>query len=302
MPPSKKYIANAVRVIETRLNHASNSGENWAFYHGDEWDELAFKANLEDAWTLLVDLVERLGHTEFLEAVRSDYEECKEKPTASAMGPDEPYLVWTGYCSNYLGIIKDIYLYEPPKTFDSAELTQLIELVRNSEYHISSRNAFGWVPLREEDVHQRLEGVLKCSYPDLISKPPIAKPIKGFVPDSGIPSLGALLEYKFIESEEYAKTVVDQMLADIGGYQCDGYGFFVFVIYETSRLFSESDWKAAVSAAKPRNPIEVVILRGTPPTDVDRKISDDAAKARKPRVARKSTKKPAQNKALDTKT
>ena len=123
--------------------------------------------------------------------------------------------------------------------------------------------------------------VLKCTYGDLITKPALSKPIKGFVPDTGIPSLKTALEYKFIENEREGKEVLDEILADIGGYRCEAYETFVFVVYETIRLFPEDEWKTAIEASEPRTNVEVVALHGTVPTEADQKASSELKEKRK---------------------
>ncbi|MCZ6688085.1 MAG: hypothetical protein O7H41_00575 [Planctomycetota bacterium] len=273
-------IKTAVHAIQTRLNRASSVGENWLLYQSDPLDADQCEWYLRETWLLLVDLIERLDHGSFLEAAKTDREACLKDPLASEMGAHELFLTWVGRADSFLSMIEELHL--PSETDEeSGSDDNLLDVIRNSEYYIASRAIFGWVPCREEDVHQRIDGLLKCTYTDLRKNPPLSKPIKGFIPDSGIPSLKTALEYKFIQTEVEAKAAVDEILADIGGYQSDIYDTIIFVIYEVARLFSERDWNAAVKASKPRAEVRVVILRGPTPTKADREIRSKLRRKRK---------------------
>ena len=269
----RSSIRAAIRAIQTRLNRASSAGDNWLLFNGAEWDKHAFESHLLDAWILLADLVARLDHGPLLDFAKDQFDEYKKEPTASEMGPEEPYLIWPGRAYSLLHMIQDLYVSDDPNESDPKSIDHLLSIIRNCEYYITSRTAFGWLPCREEDLHRRLEGVIKCTYTDVLTKPPLAKPIKGFVPDSAVPSLNTLIEYKFIEKEAEAKKVLDQVLADIGGYQCHAYDTFIFVIYETTRLFTEDEWSAAIATSKPRTRVEAITIRGVPPLPEDKKFS-----------------------------
>jgi hypothetical protein len=274
-------IEAVTEAIRTRLHRASSAGDNWLLFNGDEWDQKTYEGHLFAAWLLIVDTLYRLGHGPLLEAAQENFAKFKIEPSAVEMGPDEPYLKWIGYAYSYLEMISDLYLPKPAPERHHLNFYHLLTVIRNSEYYISSRAAFGFAPAREEDVHQRIEEMLKCTFTDVVSRPQLSKPIKGFAADSGIPSLQTLLEYKFIRSENEAKAALEQVLADINGYQCDRYNKFVFAIYETSRLYPETDWAAAIAAAKPTNQVSVVVIHGIPPTESDQKASTELRKKRK---------------------
>jgi len=168
-----------------------------------------------------------------------------------------------------LSIFEDLYIPKTSGKVTTESSVDLLTLIRNMEPYITSRNVFGRLPCGENDIHDRIEGALKSVYLDLLHKPKLSKPIKGFEPDSGIPSLSTIIEYKYIHSQSYGRRVIDQILADIGGFQDKDYQTFVFVIYETERFFTEDDWRAAIKKSNPPNDIEVVLLKGSPPADID---------------------------------
>lgn len=71
----------------------------------------------------------------------------------------------------------------------------------------------------------------------------MSKPIKNFEPDTGLPSLKTLIEYKFISDKNDAKRVSDEIFADISGYASRDWDSLLFVIYETHRVIEEKKWK-----------------------------------------------------------
>jgi hypothetical protein len=281
------YPAQAVAAIEERLNKAYTHGNTWIMcqYYADEGDvdegdyhKAITKSNILEAWHALLNLLETYGHTSLLTAAQAEFQNCKKDPTDSAMGPDEPYLVWPYEVQKYLHIFKELHLVQQEPTVP-VDVSQLLLLIRNSEYYITSSRVFTWMPAREDDVHRRIEGLLKCFYPDILHKPTLPKPIKSFEPDTGIPSLQVLIDYKFVESADAGRRIVDEILADIGGYQSDAYNHFIFVVYETQRCFTEGDWNRAIAATKPRNMVTVIVIKGTAPSDRDKEQSCQLKKA-----------------------
>lgn len=224
---------------------------------------------MREAWLLILTLFENSGQQILLEQAKNDFIAFQEKPFESKMGYEDPYLVWGNKAYELLDIFEDLYIPKTSGRVTTESSVDLLTLIRNMEPYITSRNVFGRLPCGESDIHDRVEGVLKSVYPDLLHKPRLSKPIKGFEPDTGIPSLSTIIEYKYICSEVYGREVIEQILADIGGYQDKNYQTFVFVIYETERFFTEDDWRSAIKKSNPPNDIEVVLLKGSPPTNID---------------------------------
>ena len=233
---------------------------------------------MQEAWLLLLDVLNTLNHSKLAKFAEQIHVEVQKDPLDTEMGPDEPYLKWHYEANRIVRIIKDIY-FEPlkPNVKDSVE--RLLEIIRRSETYITSRGVFGYLPCREEDVHRRIEGILKCFFPDVETRPPLpGGPIKSFEADSGIKSLGVLIDYKFLEAEAEGKVAVEQVLADIGGYQSVDYTCFVFVFYETMRTFREDEWKRQLANSKPRSRVEAIVLKGTPPSAEDRDFSENSTR------------------------
>lgn len=140
----------------------------------------------------------------------------------------------------------------------------LQDLLRNSVYPITDSSLFPAAPAREEEVHRRIEAILKCVFPDLRHKLVLTKPIKNFIPDTGIPSVRTLIEYKFVSSEAECARIADELLADTRGYHSADYEHYLYVIYETIRLKPESEWSALLSECGVPPNTSVIVLSGTP--------------------------------------
>lgn len=172
----------------------------------------------------------------------------------------EPYSVWIARARQLLGGLE---VLAGPK--DHEVVTMAVEdVLRACVYPITDPLLFGTTPSSEEQVHRRIEGILRCVFPDLRHKPSLAKPIKNFIPDTGLPSVRTLIEYKFVSSLAQVKLVADEILADSRGYHSAEYDRFVFVIYETTRLKPEAEWRALLTDCGIAHDASVIVLSGTP--------------------------------------
>lgn len=141
----------------------------------------------------------------------------------------------------------------------------IVDVLRATQYAITDRNCFRELPANELDVHHRVEAVLKCIFPDLKHAPAVSKPIKNFKPDTGIPSMRTLLEYKFIQQKADVDRVVDEILADTRGYKSSEWDSFVFLIYETRRLKPEREWNDLLRECGTAVNTQAVVICGEVP-------------------------------------
>ncbi|MDZ7722878.1 MAG: hypothetical protein U5R06_08730 [candidate division KSB1 bacterium] len=140
----------------------------------------------------------------------------------------------------------------------------ILEIIRNIHYVITDTKVFHGKPRYESDVHQRIESILKCVFPDLKHKPTLTKQIKNFEPDTGIQSINTLIEYKYLSRSENVSRIADEVLADTRGYTSPEWKRFIYVIYETSRIRPESEWNLFLRQSKiPKNTC-IVVLSGEP--------------------------------------
>jgi hypothetical protein len=173
----------------------------------------------------------------------------------------EPYLVWSAKLYQYLYALDTIF-GEPKATTVTKDV---IQILRATQYSITDRNCFQNPPANENDVHVRVEAVLRCVFPDLRHKPPIAKPIKNFQPDTGLPSIGTLIEYKFIGDPGEEKRIADEILADTRGYSSKEWKNFIYVIYETKRIKPENQWQQLLRESGVESNTEVIVISGEEP-------------------------------------
>jgi len=237
-----------------------------------EYPEMVITYYIEKTFTELLILLESLGLKNTYSIVQKLYKEAKGSKNsfnASAMGIDEPYLIWPEKLNDYIDAIGNVYNVEAD---DIIKPSSLIEVLRHAVYPITDTNVFEGPPKNERELHLRLEAILKCVFPDLIHEPSLSKPIKNFRPDSGIPSLRTLIEYKYISNQKGAKRIVDEVLADRAAYKSRDWKTFLFVIYETRRIRHEKEWKQLIKESDVSKNTDVIVLSGIPKTKKQKKL------------------------------
>src|ERR1700730_7572613 len=179
-------ILASIRASVSEANAAVDSGEDASW-------------RVQVAFLKMRILLEAAGLPEALKGF------CQMEETASkewdAMENDEygeQGLVWVGRLYQYI--------YAMESAFGQAKVTtirkDLIEILRATQYSIIDKHCFQNPPANEADVHARIEAVLRCVFPDLLHKPPISKQIKNFQPDTGLPAINTLIEYKFLADQD----------------------------------------------------------------------------------------------------
>ncbi len=174
---------------------------------------------------------------------------------------DEPYLVWVPRLRQHVRALR-IMFGEPKATTVTKDA---IQILRETQYSITDRLCFPRPPKDEKEVHVRIEAVLRCVFSDLMRKPRISKQIKHFEPDTGLPGVKTLIEYKFIGSQEDAKRVADEVLADTRGYTSRDWEHFIYVIYETKRIRPEKHWHQLLRQSDVPENTSVVVIHGEEP-------------------------------------
>jgi hypothetical protein len=245
--------------IRFTLGNADRLVANWDVDGADPDEETQAKFYVERAFIQLLTFLEAAGLLDTAKAVadikakaKANYAEWSAHPEVGA------YLVWAEEMTSYLSAIESTYVAQAAGRISK----DLIEILRATQYSITDRFCFGKVPQSEEDVHRRIEAVLRCVFAKVRHKPPIAKPLKNFQPDTGLPSLKTLIEYKYIESDEDLKRVVDEVLADTRGYSDPNWQQFIYVIYETRRLKPEHEWREMLRENGVPENADVIVISG----------------------------------------
>lgn len=257
-------LSAVIDSIEKCLREANNSFLAGAYNSPDtdEYDnaDAITEYYVERSFVELLILLEHLNLVETYRTVASMFELAKKSSlTSSKMGVEDPYLCWVEKIRLFVDGISNVYgMGDTAPT----EVRDLKAMIKRSLYAICDTNLFPASPSSEADVHDRIEGILKCQFSDLKRKPSLSKPIKNFVPDTGIPSIKTLIEYKFVTTKDEAKRVVDEILADASGYRTPKWKNLLFVIYETNRVMPEEDWTALLRECELGISYDAIVLSG----------------------------------------
>jgi len=257
-------IRQALRNLDRRISKTYRSLDDWISSGEEDWLDPSW--SVESCFLQLLSIAEALGLPEFRRMIESEYGKASlSKEGFGAWktgGPDnQPYLVVLGRIRCFARALEDMF----PKEESTTVTKDVLQIVRDIHYVITDKAVFHTTPANETDVHLRIEGILRCVFPDLRHKPPLAKPIKNFVPDTGIPSVETLVEYKFLASEQDVPRIADELLADTRGYTSKDWTQFLYVIYETHRFRTEHQWNQLLKESGVLENTRAVVLSGEPP-------------------------------------
>lgn len=256
---TKIDLQTIIDNLSEQVGKASSQFNAWILsgYEYDEPDwiiQICFLQLLAALEALNLPELRGIAYSEFLEVKESGFSKSEPDPDG------EPYSPVLGRLRRYLIVLKALL----PRDNRTSVTKDLLDIIRNIHYVITDINVYGTVPQSEKDVHLRIESILKCVFPDLKHKPSISKQIKNFEPDTGIPSLKTLLEYKFLSRKEDIGMIADQLLADTRGYSSGDWERFLYVVYETNRFKTESDWNQLMRESGVPLNTAVVVLNGEP--------------------------------------
>jgi REase_DpnII-MboI len=259
----KDNIAESIKSIYSLLSKAENYFMQSEYRDPSVFNEDGLLAEyyMEKAFiSVLVFLeVNSLNNT-YKEVNRLFIEAKKNGLLQVERGIEDYYLAWGDKLRYYLDAIAISFNVDSGEKLVSNDI---LKILRATQYYITDGKLFGKPPKTEQEVHERIEGVLRCYFPNVKTKPSLTKPIKNFEPDTGLPSIRTLIEYKYVENKSKAKIIADQILADTRGYISRNWDNFVYVIYEASRIKPESEWKQLIKECGVDN-TEVVVICGEP--------------------------------------
>lgn len=262
-------IESTVASVRSLINRAERSLQSLARHDDggvDDWrDEHSIASSLHDAYMQLLIMTEAHGLAHIYDLIRKSYDEAaSHKHGLSAWGNDpdgEPYLIAEWELRRFVSSIEAVYGIRS----SSVVSKDVIEVLRATQYAITDPICFSDPPASEADVHHRIEAVLRCVFPDLDHKPPVPKAVKNFIPDTGLPSLRTLVEYKFIQTKDDVARVADEILADTRGYKSNDWDKFIFLIYETRRLKRETEWNRLLHQCGTALNTQAIVICGESP-------------------------------------
>ncbi len=256
-------IAAALDAIAESTSLAESAFSD--FQEGDQYCGDDAEYHLQNAYTQLLILVEAQNLPHLRREVRSDLSMARTEGFLSDVSDERSFsahLKWAVPVRRYLKGLQTTFGVEPSRTVTK----DLDSILRAATYSLCDKKIFDAPPCNEATLHLRMEGILRCFFPDLQHKPRITKPIKQFEPDTGIPSIQTLIEYKFLSSQDQLAAISEEILADTRGYHSREWAHFIYVIYETSRIQPESRWNQLMrECAVDLRTTRVIVLSGEAP-------------------------------------
>jgi hypothetical protein len=251
-------IQQSISALRSSINEAQQ-----AFNEDNEFNDPAW--HIESCFLKLLTVTEAMELIEINKIVTQEYNAIKASKGgfgATDKTPDNDlYPIHLARARQFFATLAIFFPLEEQTKFTQ----DLLQIIRDIHYTITDDDLFGSVPKNEKDVHLRIEGILKPIFPDLKHKPALAKPIKNFEPDTGIPSLQTLIEYKFLSRKGDIPLFADQILADTRGYFSKEWKRFVYVVYETKRFKPEREWNNLLRESGVPSDTTVVVLSGETP-------------------------------------
>jgi hypothetical protein len=260
MTPKLNDPADVVAAIRESLSKASGESQNWDVRSPEDTEKELADYFIERGFTQALVFLEAAGLPNATTALAKINEEAKKDYSACSGYSEGIYLVWGARLEAFIEGIEATFV----RNKQGKVTKELVDILRASLYSITDRRCFPSPPKDEGQVHVRIEAVLRCVFPDLRHKPPIAKPIKNFEPDTGIPSLRTLIEYKYVDSMDKVKATVDEVLTDTRGYVSKDWERFIYVIYETARWKPETEWREMLEQNGVGDSADIIVLSGEP--------------------------------------
>lgn len=250
----------ATSLVSEEFDHFMQYGEAPEYRNTDQIREA-----VESAFLQLLTLAESLGQVALSQVILETYQNAK-RIGLSRFSQFEDHSAWSYWQSPLEQFADSIAaVFGSPKAKVEAVSSDLLSVLGNTQSAITDKRCFS-PPANESEVHDRIEVILKCVYPDLVRKPPLHKPVVNFIPDSGIPSISTLIEYKYMSQESQAGALANEILADTRGYFQNGWDFIVFVIYETRRFKTPAEWRQLLASCGLTTNIQLIVLHGEEPT------------------------------------
>lgn len=126
----------------------------------------------------------------------------------------------------------------------AAQLQTLEYVLRSTPQILRTR---GVHPTKEIDVQRVLESHLEFTFSDYTKQLTLPKGLKSFKPDGAIPSLEAVIEFKFIDSERAMPIALSGIMEDISGYGgSKDWRHFYSLMYQTEPFVSEERFRGSL--------------------------------------------------------
>jgi hypothetical protein len=138
---------------------------------------------------------------------------------------------------NHLSALTSHVKIEEGSEYEHTSNIILLErILRGTPKMLSDRNI---QPSNESEVRNEVYNSLIHVFPDTVREIPISKVSKTYKPDIGVKGIKSAIEYKFVDSEQEAKTAIGGVFEDIQGYEgSEDWTTFYAVIYMTDNFMT----------------------------------------------------------------
>lgn len=251
----------AIQNLNNQISRADDQFDEWVLSEGEWYDPVW---SIESCFFQLLIIAELMSLLEFRRMVYEEYITIKDLKNGfyeKLIDPNgDPHSAVIGTLRCYINSLENIF----PINEETTVTKDILQIIRDMHYVITDKGVFQNLPENENDVHIRIEAILKCVFPDLKHKPVLTKQIKNFIPDTGIPSVRTLIEYKYLSKKSDVGVIADQILADTRGYTDRDWKRYIYVVYETNRFRTERDWNSLLREAQVGKNTSIVVLSGEP--------------------------------------
>lgn len=118
-------------------------------------------------------------------------------------------------------------------------------------------------PKNEAEVRKEVYKTLIHVFPDTVREIPIAKISKTYKPDIGVKRLKSAIEYKYVSSEQEAKSSIGGIFEDIHGYEGSlDWTTFYAVIYMTAPFMTQDQVEAEFSLSNAPHHWKPIVVGG----------------------------------------
>lgn len=223
----------------------------------EEW----LKDYLQQQYRLLCDAFEKLNSQSALSELKQGFARFTDlRHWSPDQSDDGFYSPAQHFLSDYIELLS-MHVRKEPETL-AQEALKIFENIIGGTAMIMEQQDIA--PTNETEINRLMRTVVSAAFPDTISNPNIPTVVKTYKPEFGVPSLGALAEYKFAKTATELKQCLDGIMADSRGYQADGkWKRFYAVLFMTGAFFTPAQieqqfkscgihdsWKAIVLVGK----------------------------------------------------
>jgi hypothetical protein len=125
---------------------------------------------------------------------------------------------------------------------DASTLNRLEAMLDDTAALVHRRNPH---PANEADIQRIMHDYLSACFHDFVKNPQIGGTLKNFIPDCGIKSVGAAIEFKFVRDKDEVAKAFSGIAEDSAGYKgSKDWTRFYAVIYQAEPFALKSEFRS----------------------------------------------------------